>query len=175
MIKLIPNIISILRGILAFPLAYSILNKQQTLVLVLIVLIVLSDFLDGYIARLFNNTSEMGKILDPIADKICIALVAIVLLNQGKIPFYFLAIAILRDLLIVIGGLYAKRKLHFVIPSNILGKITANILALYFIGLVYNFKYFDTYGHIIATVFLIISFIVYFKRFINTLSKGTLK
>jgi CDP-diacylglycerol--glycerol-3-phosphate 3-phosphatidyltransferase len=172
--KSIPNIISIIRGILAFPLAFSILNNYQITMIVLISLILLSDYLDGYLARLFDNTSEMGKILDPVADKICIALVAIVLLKQGKIPIYFLVIAVLRDLLIIIGGIYAKRKLNFVIPSNILGKITANILALYFIGLVYNFQYFDLYGHFIVTLFLIISFIVYLKRFIKTLDKGVL-
>lgn len=172
--KSIPNIISIIRGMLAFPLAFSILNNYHITMIVLISLILLSDYLDGYLARLFDNTSEMGKILDPVADKICIALVAIVLLKQGKIPIYFLVIAVLRDLLIIIGGIYAKRKLNFVIPSNILGKITANILALYFIGLVYNFQYFDLYGHFIVTLFLIISFIVYLKRFIKTLDKGVL-
>ncbi|MCX6146303.1 MAG: CDP-alcohol phosphatidyltransferase family protein [Candidatus Kapabacteria bacterium] len=172
--KSIPNIISIIRGILAFPLAFAILYNYQITMIVLIFFFFLSDYLDGYLARLFDNTSEMGKILDPVADKICIALVAIVLLKQGKIPIYFLVIAVLRDLLIIIGGLYAKRKLNFVIPSNILGKITANVLALYFIGLIYNFQYFDLYGHFIVTLFLIISFIVYLKRFVKTLDKGVL-
>jgi len=69
---LIPNILSILRLILLLPLCYLILYKfetQKSVIIFIMILMYITDLSDGYIARKFNQISETGKILDPLADR----------------------------------------------------------------------------------------------------------
>lgn len=89
----------------------------------------LTDKLDGVLARRYNQITEWGKILDPLADKIGIAVVAIVLVQLGQIPVWFLLAIVARDVLILAGGMYLKRKRGIVEQSNLLGKWTIGVLA----------------------------------------------
>ncbi len=89
----------------------------------------LTDKLDGVIARRYNQITEWGKILDPLADKIGIAVVAIVLVQLGQIPLWFLLAIVARDVLILAGGMYLKRRRGIVEQSNLLGKWTIGVLA----------------------------------------------
>ncbi len=89
----------------------------------------LTDKLDGVFARRYNQITEWGKILDPLADKIGIAVVAIVLVQLGQIPLWFLLAIVARDVLILAGGMYLKRRRGIVEQSNLLGKWTIGVLA----------------------------------------------
>jgi CDP-diacylglycerol--glycerol-3-phosphate 3-phosphatidyltransferase len=90
----------------------------------------LTDKLDGAIARKFHHTSEWGRILDPLADKVAVAAVILVLLYRGEIPVWFVSATIGRDLLILFGGLYVKARHGVLLPSNEVGKWTVGIIAL---------------------------------------------
>ncbi|MBI5463680.1 MAG: CDP-alcohol phosphatidyltransferase family protein [Ignavibacteriales bacterium] len=92
---------------------------------------VATDFLDGYVARHFHQVSEVGKAVDPLADKVGIAAVAIIMAERNFIPVWFVAILILRDALIVAGGLYIRRKKKIIAQSSWPGKIAVNFIALY--------------------------------------------
>ena len=77
------NFISFSRIVLAFPLIYSfermrapdgsIVDYHYWLSLIILLVIVLSDFLDGFVARMADEITDFGKLIDPIADKILIA------------------------------------------------------------------------------------------------------
>lgn len=97
--------------------------------LVLLAIAALTDKLDGDLARKFNQVTEWGRILDPLADKIGMAVLALVLVRLGLIPFWFLAAILARDLIILAGGLYLKARRGHVEPSNVLGKWTVGVLA----------------------------------------------
>jgi CDP-diacylglycerol--glycerol-3-phosphate 3-phosphatidyltransferase len=89
-----------------------------------------TDILDGYLARKLNQVTEVGKIIDPLADKSAMALIVIKLYLIGEIQdFYFYSI-IFRDLLIFLGGIYVTKKIGKVLPSNYLGKITVLIIGV---------------------------------------------
>lgn len=96
----------------------------------ILALAALTDKFDGALARKFNQVTEWGKILDPLADKIGIAVVAFVLVKLGLIPLWFVVALIARDLLILAGGIYVKKKKGVVLQSNQLGKWTIGVLAL---------------------------------------------
>ena len=78
----------------------AIIFELFFLSLFLIILSGVSDFLDGYLARKFNATSDIGKILDPIADKIliCFSLIAITILLESNYIAFLSSIIIAREI-----------------------------------------------------------------------------
>ncbi len=124
------NLISIMRAMFVLPAIFSIVAHLYILVASIFIAAALTDVLDGIIARKTNTVSEFGKIIDPLADKIFIGLVVITMAIYGLLPIWFLAIIVGRDLVILTGGWWAKRKLGVVLPSNYPGKIAVITVAL---------------------------------------------
>jgi len=176
---LIPNIISLLRILLVFPAVYLIIYYNDilnTYIIILIFIIWLTDILDGFLARKLEQISELGKIIDPVADKFAIfaLTITVFLKKQYIIPFWFILVIILRDILILAFGLYLKRKTGVVLMSNYPGKITALLIAAIIFFAVINNELFNSlisYSVYIATVTILISTYLYFKRFIKTLGE----
>ena len=81
----IPNIISLSRLVLAWPLALAVYNESMVTAVILGSIAIMTDFLDGYLARSFNQLSKLGKILDPIADKLLITCALISLISNNII------------------------------------------------------------------------------------------
>ncbi|HEX2786289.1 MAG TPA: CDP-alcohol phosphatidyltransferase family protein [Ignavibacteria bacterium] len=167
----IPNLLSIFRLILLIPTGYLILFEFETkknVIIALMVLMYVTDLLDGYIARHLNQVSETGKIIDPLADKISVTVIALLIFAKGFIPLWFLIAVITRDLFILLFGLYLKEKYNIVLMSNIPGKI-----AVFGIGLVLLFALlqvpiineFISYFYYIILLLIIYSSILYFIRF----------
>ena len=104
----------------------------------------ITDVLDGYLARKFNEITEMGKIIDPLADKVVIGFVVLELFWLNEVPTYYFWMIVGRDVLIFIGGIIISKKLGRVLPSNMLGKIT-----VISIGLVLLFILFQVDRHTI--------------------------
>ena len=101
MIKKIPNILSIFRIILIPLVAWLILFDYFLHALITTLFIAVSDFLDGFIARLFNAQSEIGSYLDSIADKAFIISAYMLIGTQNLLPIYVIIIVISRDIIIM--------------------------------------------------------------------------
>ena len=97
-----------------------------------------TDILDGYIARKYNQVTEFGKIIDPLADKIAIAVVVIRLFMVDEIPEYYFYMIIGRDILIFFGGIFVSKKLGRVLPSNMLGKLTVTVIGLVILMILFD-------------------------------------
>ncbi|TAL70777.1 MAG: hypothetical protein EPN82_01400 [Bacteroidetes bacterium] len=171
----ISNSLSFLRLILTFPICWMLLHDDYVGFLILGIIAMLTDFLDGYTARKRDEITEFGKIIDPLADKVLIAAVAIVMLIKGLIPAWFLIAVLSRDVLILLGGLYLSKKLGYVIYSDIIGKISVNILALVMICIIFKVEFFTSYGIFLALGALIVSFGNYLVRMIVILRKSEVK
>ncbi len=129
----VSNLLSLLRLFLAIPFIFIMLSDSPNARwwgLLLLGLAALTDKFDGVLARRYNEVTEWGKILDPLADKIGMGVVALVLVSLGQIPLWFVVAIIGRDLLILAGGIFLKRKYGIVEQSNILGKWTIGVLAV---------------------------------------------
>ncbi|MFH1861521.1 MAG: CDP-alcohol phosphatidyltransferase family protein [bacterium] len=134
------NALSFLRILLLIPIYLSL--RQNTLsgnvwALYYMLMAALSDFLDGFLARKLNQVSDLGKTLDPIADKICIIAVCLFLASPERInpiPVWVIALIFFRDVLIVSGGVLVYTRFNFVITSNIWGKLTSGVLAAWLIS-----------------------------------------
>jgi cardiolipin synthase len=107
----IPNAFSVLRMLLAGPVAFTLVRGDYQVTLALFAVAALSDALDGWLATTFGWTSRLGKILDPIADKLLLVTVIVTLVVVGLVPLWFALVAVLRDVVIV-GGAMAY---HFLI------------------------------------------------------------
>ncbi|MEO1963374.1 MAG: CDP-alcohol phosphatidyltransferase family protein, partial [Cycloclasticus sp.] len=68
--KDIPNAISMMRILLVAPIVYLLLNQSYTLALIFFVVAGISDALDGFLAKRYDWTSQLGSFLDPLADKL---------------------------------------------------------------------------------------------------------
>ena len=101
MIKKIPNILSILRIILIPLVAWLILFDYFLYALIITLIIAISDFLDGFIARIFNAQSEIGSYLDSIADKAFIISAYMLIGTQNLLPIFVIIIVISRDIIIM--------------------------------------------------------------------------
>jgi CDP-diacylglycerol--glycerol-3-phosphate 3-phosphatidyltransferase len=124
------NLISLMRAFMVLPAIFALIAHLYILVASIFVVAFLSDLLDGLVARRTNTVSELGKIIDPLADKIFVGLVVIAMAAYGLIPIWFLVAIIVRDLIILAGGIWAKRKLGVVLPSNYPGKAAVLIISL---------------------------------------------
>ncbi len=165
----VSNVLSILRILLVGPFIYALVNDQTVWIIIIGLAAILSDWLDGFLARKLGDVSEWGKILDPVADKAFIGGVAIALIVLDRVPMWFVIAVVARDLIILSGGILAGKKLGYVLPSNWTGKVTVVIISAVFIGIVFKVDIAQTWGLYIATAAMIISLIVYAARTINIL------
>lgn len=124
------NIVSIFRVPLAVAACFSLWNGHSDYTLLFVVLAILSDAVDGKLARITGTVSDWGKILDPLADKIALAVFAVTMLLMNLLPLWVFVVLAVRDLLIVTGGLlfYRKKKPP---SSNIWGKLATMFLSFY--------------------------------------------
>jgi len=118
------NIITISRLVLLPFIIYFLLNGQRLAAFLIMLVSLLSDGLDGYLARRLNQESRLGRFLDPICDKIFLAAVLVTLFYIGAVPLWAVLLIVLRDFLILLGSFFLLKDKSVVEPSNTFGKIT---------------------------------------------------
>lgn len=171
----IPNIISFLRILTLIPICLFLWNDNLTVVAILIIISILSDFLDGIIARRFNKISELGKVVDPLADKLSFAAVLIILYLKNSVPLWIVIIVIVRDLAIFLSGTFLAGKYKFVTPSNFLGKVTLNVMSVMMIGYIFNVEILQRIFTPLTVIFIILSSFSYSKAFFEKIKNGKLQ
>ncbi|WP_051049419.1 CDP-alcohol phosphatidyltransferase family protein [Nocardiopsis kunsanensis] len=127
----VPNILSMLR-LLGVPLFLwlVLVPRADVLALAVLALAGLSDWLDGKIARAWNQATKLGQILDPLADRLYIFAALLGLVVRGIVPWWLMAILVLRDVLII-GALPLLRHFGYgPLPVNFAGK-AATLCLLY--------------------------------------------
>lgn len=188
----ISNLLSSSRFVLLILTVYFLLSDSGYHYLIaslFIIVIWLTDIFDGYFARRRNEVSELGKIIDPLADKVTIITITLILLLKGILPLWFFAVIAARDVIILSGGLYIKQKKGIVLQSNITGKLTVFVIGFTLLNLVliahftspgvnnffvYHIENVELYWKfliLISIMMSVISVISYFREFLKTISK----
>lgn len=130
----LPNLISIFRLFLILPILYFFLKGQCAVAFWLFVVANISDFLDGFLARLYNQTTQFGRYIDPIADKILIMSVYIVITFSGLVPWWVVAIIVIRDVLIFIGSyILFSRDFKLSIKPTFISKVNT-VIQMFFVS-----------------------------------------
>ena len=144
------------------------MNHNREYAVFFTLLAVTTDALDGYFARLLNQESEIGRVIDPLADKIGVGIVVVLLVYFGDIPLWFAGAILLRDALIFCGGVIVKLRKGIILPPNMPGKIAVSFVALTLVLAMVHYRIFFVlmqFSLWTSVAFLLLSFALYIKRF----------
>jgi CDP-diacylglycerol--glycerol-3-phosphate 3-phosphatidyltransferase len=172
----VPNLLSFFRLVTA-PLVLVLFSLAvpagRWLTLGFLALSFSTDFFDGFFARRLNQKSDLGRILDPLADKaVVLALLVALVLFRG-VPFYLMLAVLARDLLILAGGLVVKLKKGIVLESNIWGKAATFVLMIAFLAFIFEelrLVAFVLLG--IGLALVLVSFATYVVLFVRTMRRA---
>lgn len=132
-----------------------------------------TDFLDGKLARKRGEITQIGKILDPLADKIGIGAMIITFYMYDQIPFWIVAVIVGRDLLILVGALFLIGKVNEVPSSETAGKVTAFLLALLMFTYILEWTSFEPIVLIATILMIAYSLLDYILKFIKLNQRKT--
>jgi cardiolipin synthase len=124
----VPNILSAFRLVLVpfFPILYfSDIPNGKLYAGAVFVLAGMTDVLDGFLAREFHWITPLGRVLDPLADKLMQISAMTTLTVDHRLPVWFFVMFTAKEFAMLVGGLRLYRKNSDVIPSNFFGKLTA--------------------------------------------------
>ncbi len=164
--------ISLGRALLAVPIIYTLRDPAMgTITFSLVVLAVLSDALDGWVARKAHEVTHFGKWIDPVADFACIFSVISYLTLVGRFPGWFFVFYLVRYVVIALPAIYFLNHNHFILSANWWGKWATGITALTVLVHIWPWDAFPWMQDVtiyISTFLLSVSWIVYFKTFFAT-------
>lgn len=143
--KNVPNVLTSIRFFLIFVFVWvfysNSINHNVQWSIAVFMLAGITDVLDGYIARKYDAVSDFGKLMDPLADKLMMITALICLYTKEYIPLFIIIIVLIKDLLLVIGGVFMYRRHDYAVSSNKFGKITAVFLNLSLVLIAFEIPY----------------------------------
>ena len=169
----IPNILTIIRFILIPFIYISVLSKHYLAALIIFSISALTDILDGYIARKYNYITDIGKLIDPLADKLTQISLLLSLAILGLLPWWIFAIVFIKELVLVISASVLYSRKDVVVYSKWYGKLATTLfylaivcsLAVNHFNIIMPFRV-DLYLYylaILATFFALIMYSIKFK------------
>ncbi|CAB4634900.1 unannotated protein [freshwater metagenome] len=147
----IPNLLSFLRIALVPVFLWFLLEEMFLWAICVLALAGLTDFLDGYLARKLNQTTKLGKMLDPVADRLYIFATLIALSATGYVPWWLALLVVLRDVLMLVSLPILASVGYRSLPVHYLGK-AATFALLYSFPLLLMGKLFTEAAFIIVPV-----------------------
>jgi len=143
----LPNLLTVLRLLFLPCIVYFLVLgtkrgdwRYDGLSIAFIFLSSLTDFLDGYVARQMNLRSNLGRMLDPLVDKINVDVAVLFLAAYKGLPYWYVVLVIGRDLIILLASFHVISKVRLVTESNLLGKYTLVSFALVTIAYILNIR-----------------------------------
>lgn len=158
----VPNILSLIRIILAFIFAILLFNSYKFLAAGIFLLAILTDLVDGYLARKYNQITLLGKILDPAADRLLMLLAFLILFLKHDLPLGLAILAISYHIFIVIGWIIIFQTKKVAIEHNFWGKLNSFLQAVMFFAVIFNF--YPEIFFIIVTSSILIAFLSYVRK-----------
>ncbi len=167
----LPHLITGLRIAAAPLLVWCIITGRYREALVLLVIAGVSDWCDGYAARHLGTRGKLGVVLDPMADKVMLFALFCALPWVGLIPLWFFVLAVLRDLVIVVGALLVRvlRSVRTFRPT-ILGKVSTFFQIVYVLLALSQAAFpftlilwLERTGLVLSTIFTVLSGVEYIR------------
>lgn len=185
-LKNIPNVLSVIRIILVFVFVLVLfVGNSPIWALIVFLTAGATDVVDGYLARRFNWVTNLGKILDPFADKLmqCTALVCLCI--KGFVPVWFVLVFFFKEIATLATGMWAIKRRSVVVVSKWYGKAAVCIFYLtIFVSIVFRSfleenPVFSILMFSTAAIFALLAFAGYVKHYSNLrkteIERGTFK
>lgn len=138
----VPNIITMVRLII-LPFILILLNKGYDIwAVALIIFCGFTDVLDGFLAKVLNQATAIGKILDPVVDKIFYLAILVFLMSERSFPLFAFIIIVVLEVFILAGGYILISKYKIVPSSSIIGKFAVCLISLSVFLYIVNIKFF---------------------------------
>ena len=125
----IPNTLTVIRILLLPVVVWRFVVGDAKGALIAYLAAMLTDALDGISARKFNQITALGKLLDPLADKLSLVTLLGLFVSDGQIPLWVLAIILLKEAAMVIGGGVAQKR-GIVVYALPIGRVTTVVFVL---------------------------------------------
>tara|TARA_E500000081_G_C6085018_1_gene329763 strand:- start:602 stop:1096 length:495 start_codon:yes stop_codon:yes gene_type:complete len=149
-----------------YPLLTFISEESYLFALYIFIIAAATDGLDGYLARVMDWQTDLGKILDPIADKVLLIGTVFILWMNSYIPIFVLIVFILRDFIIIMGAAFHMTVYETAAPNpNMFGKITTFVhigyLASVFIDIIFGLNLTNAIIDYLVALITLISLFLY--------------
>lgn len=175
--KYIPNILTGFRFFLIPFIFLAVIKTKYLLALILFTISSITDVLDGYIARKYNYITDIGKLIDPLSDKLTQLFLLLGLWILGILPWWILLIVFIKECIMIICASFLYSKKDVVVYSKWYGKLATSLFYLAIVcsllikqfNLDFNFRL-DLllyYLAILATIFSLIMYSMKFKYKFN--------
>jgi len=138
----ISNFLSFSRMLLLIPILFFLHKNTPTgnvMALGCMLLAAATDWFDGFLARRFHQQSDLGRIVDPLSDKICVGGIALYLALYRDFPKWFLILILARDFIILVLGFFMTVRIK-VPESNWPGKVAVTAMAMVLIVFAFDVK-----------------------------------
>ena len=174
-----PNLITLAR-ILSVPvLVWAIASGEMLIAFLLFVAAGVSDLVDGFLAKRFGMTSEIGAYLDPLADKVLIVSIYVALGITGDIPRWLVILVVSRDIMIVgavllswVVGKPVELKPLFVSKLNTAAQIIFACLVLASLGFKFNAGPVQTIAMALVAILTLLSVAFYVAEWVRHLNSA---
>ena len=169
----IPNILTIIRFILIPFIFTSVVNEDFLATIIIFTISAITDILDGYIARKYNYITDIGKLIDPLADKLTQMSLLLSLAILKILPWWIFAIVFIKECVMIISASLMYKKEDVVVYSKWYGKLATVLFYLAIVcSLLINQFHFSIsfridlylyYFAILATIFSLVMYAIQFK------------
>jgi cardiolipin synthase len=173
----IPNIITLGRILLVPFIVWAIASNQMEIAFGIFIVAGVSDAVDGFLAKRFNMASELGALLDPLADKALLVSIYMALGIWGAVPRWIVILVVSRDIMIVaavsVSWLFGKpipKKPLMVSKLNTVAQVAVAALVLAAIGFGFNSTPYDLILMGFVTVFTLVSVSLYLVEWVRHMS-----
>jgi cardiolipin synthase len=124
----IPNAISLVRLVMVPVFLWLLVTGNDVPALIVLIIATTSDFIDGFIARQFDQVTRLGMYLDPLSDRLFIAASVIGLAARGLVPLPLLALVLARDVMLLSVVLYRRLRIDDFPRVTFVGKVGTFVL-----------------------------------------------
>ena len=169
----IPNMLTIIRFILIPFIFISVVSKHFLIALIIFTISAITDVLDGFIARKFNYITDIGKLIDPLADKLTQMALLLSLAILKILPWWIFAIVFIKECVMIISASFLYKRDDVVVYSKWYGKLTtvlfyfaivvSLIINQFHISMPFRVDLYLYYLAILATIFSLIMYSIKFK------------
>ncbi len=172
----IPNLLSLLRLIVIYPFIVFAVDRNFIGAGIMLLISGLSDMFDGMIARHFNQVTQLGKMLDPVADKL--TLIAVIICLYVLFPFIlpFVIVLFSKEVLMLAGGVFLLKKKIKPPAARWYGKAATaifytSVIAIILMQAIWSIeeKWLINTLFIITTIAMVFALIMYFRMFVDIL------